>query len=208
MAAFVKQGKKIIAIGRNYAAHIKELSNTAPKEPFFFLKPTSSYVQSGGQIEIPRGVIVHHEVELGVVIGKRGRDITQSQAEDYISGYALAIDMTARNVQDEVKKLGLPWSTAKGFDTFTPIGTFIPKSEIQDPHDLLLTLTVRFLFPFPSPCSVQFFLLQINGTIKQHGSTSDMISRIPRLIEHISSIMTLEVLALGYFFCSSGTKRY
>ncbi|KAG7093014.1 hypothetical protein E1B28_009311 [Marasmius oreades] len=112
-------------------------------------------------------------VELGVVIGKRGRDITQSQAEDYISGYALAIDMTARNVQDEVKKLGLPWSTAKGFDTFTPIGTFIPKSEIQDPHDLLLTLT-------------------INGTIKQHGSTSDMISRIPRLIEHISSIMTLE----------------
>ncbi|KAF9261226.1 hypothetical protein L218DRAFT_980980 [Marasmius fiardii PR-910] len=173
MASFLQHGKKIVAIGRNYAAHIKELSNTAPKEPFFFLKPTSSYVQSGGQIEIPRGVIAHHEVELGLVISKKGRDITQSQAEDYIAGYALAIDMTARNVQDEVKKLGLPWTTAKGFDTFTPIGPFIPKSEIQDPHNLLLTL-------------------KINGTVKQHGSTSDMISRIPRLIEHVSSIMTLE----------------
>ncbi|KAJ8092428.1 hypothetical protein PM082_023681 [Marasmius tenuissimus] len=173
MSSFIQQGKKIVAIGRNYAAHIKELSNTAPKEPFFFLKPTSSYVQSGGQVEIPKGVIAHHEVELGLVIGKRGRDITQGDAENYIAGYALAVDMTARNVQDEVKKLGLPWSTAKGFDTFTPIGSFIPKSEIQDPHNLQLSL-------------------KINGAVKQDGTTADMISRIPRLLEHISSIMTLE----------------
>ncbi|KAG9051567.1 hypothetical protein FS837_004077 [Tulasnella sp. UAMH 9824] len=173
MSSFSRTGRKIVAIGRNYAQHIKELNNTAPKEPFFFLKPTTSYVQSGGKVEIPKGVLVHHEVELGVVIGKAGRDIAQSDAESYISGYALGIDMTARNMQEVVKKAGLPWSTVKGFDTFTPISEFIPKSSVKDPHNLKLWL-------------------KINGATKQDGTTSDMIFRIPRLIEHVSSIMTLE----------------
>ncbi|KIM53039.1 hypothetical protein SCLCIDRAFT_1223211 [Scleroderma citrinum Foug A] len=172
-AQFVKQGRKIVAIGRNYSEHVKELGNTTPKEPFFFLKPTTSYVSSGGNIEIPRGVIVHHEVELGLVIGKGGREISQENAECHIAGYALAIDMTARNMQDEVKKKGLPWSAVKGFDTFTPIGRFIPRSAVLDPHDLRLSL-------------------KINGITKQNGTTADMIFRIPRLIEHVSSIMTLE----------------
>ncbi|KAG9318916.1 hypothetical protein JVU11DRAFT_1028 [Chiua virens] len=173
-AQFVRQGKKIVAIGRNYSEHIKELGNTRPKEPFFFLKPTTSYLTSGGNFEIPAGVIAHHEVELGLVIGKGGRDISPDAAESHIAGYALAVDMTARNMQEEVKKKGLPWSAAKGFDTFTPIGKFIPKSSILDPHDLRLAL-------------------KINGAVKQDGTTGDMISRIPRLVEHISSIMTLEV---------------
>ncbi|TFK68291.1 hypothetical protein BDN72DRAFT_870995 [Pluteus cervinus] len=173
MASFIRNGKKIVAIGRNYAEHIKELNNTAPKEPFFFLKPTSSYLPSGGVLEIPQGVVAHHEVELGLVIAKPGRNISQDNAESYIAGYTLAVDMTARNLQDKVKKSGLPWSAAKGFDTFTPIGPFIPKSSISDPHDLKLTL-------------------KINGVTKQDGTTADMIFRIPRLIEHISSIMTLE----------------
>ncbi|KAF8647473.1 hypothetical protein AX16_006678 [Volvariella volvacea WC 439] len=172
-ASFVRNGKKIVAIGRNYAEHIKELNNAAPKEPFFFLKPTSSYVASGGRVEIPKGIVAHHEVELGLVIGKGGRDISQANAESHIAGYTLAVDMTARNLQDKVKKQGLPWSAAKGFDTFTPIGPFIPKDLISDPHDLRLSL-------------------KINGAFKQNGTTADMIFRIPRLIEHISSIMTLE----------------
>ncbi|KAH7929627.1 hypothetical protein BV22DRAFT_1080525 [Leucogyrophana mollusca] len=172
-ASFVRQGKKIVAIGRNYSEHIKELNNARPKEPFFFLKPTTSYVPSGGKVEIPRGIIAHYEVELGLVIGKGGRDISQEAAESHIAGYTLAVDMTARNLQDEVKKKGLPWSAAKGFDTFTPIGSFIPKSSISDAHDLRLSL-------------------KINGAIKQDGTTGDMIFRIPRLIEHISSIMALE----------------
>ncbi|THV04001.1 hypothetical protein K435DRAFT_714993 [Dendrothele bispora CBS 962.96] len=172
-SSFIRTGKKIVAIGRNYSEHIKELSNTAPKEPFFFLKPTTSYVSTGGQVEIPSGIIAHHEVELGLVIGKPGRDISQANAESHIAGYALAVDMTARNLQDRVKKSGLPWSAAKGFDTFTPIGSFIPKETIKDPHDLRLSL-------------------KINGALKQNGTTADMIFRIPRLIEHISSIMTLE----------------
>ncbi|KAG8929796.1 hypothetical protein FRC00_001416, partial [Tulasnella sp. 408] len=85
----------------------------------------------------------------------------------------LGIDMTARNMQEVVKKAGLPWSTVKGFDTFTPISEFIPKSSVKDPHNLKLWL-------------------KINGATKQDGTTSDMIFRIPRLIEHVSSIMTLE----------------
>jgi len=85
----------------------------------------------------------------------------------------LAVDMTARNLQDRVRKSGLPWSAAKGFDTFTPIGTFIPKNSIKDAHDLRLSL-------------------KINGEVKQDGTTADMIFRIPRLVEHVSSIMTLE----------------
>ncbi|KAG2106759.1 uncharacterized protein F5147DRAFT_699904 [Suillus discolor] len=172
-AQFVRQGKKIVAIGRNYSDHIKELNNAKTKEPFFFLKPTTSYLPTGGKVEIPRGIIAHHEVELGLVIGKGGRDISQDAAESHIAGYALAVDMTARNMQDEVKKKGLPWSAVKGFDTFTPIGSFIPKSAVSDAHDLTLSL-------------------KINGAIKQNGTTGDMIFRIPRLIEHISSIVTLE----------------
>jgi len=173
MAAFARQGRKIVAIGRNYMEHVKELNNTAPKEPFFFLKPTTSYVASGGKVEIPNGVLAHHEVELGVVIGKGGRDISQADAESHIAGYALAVDMTARNVQENVKKRGLPWTAAKGFDTFTPIGSFIPKDEVADPHNLSISL-------------------KINGAFKQNGTTADMLFKIPRLIEHVSSIMTLE----------------
>jgi len=171
--SFLRQGKKIVAIGRNYALHIKELNNAAPTEPFFFLKPTTSYVHSGGNVEIPRGTTVHYEVELGIVIGKSGRDISQAAADSHISGYALAIDMTARNMQDAVKKKGLPWSAVKGFDTFTPISNFIPKNAVPDYNDLSLWL-------------------KINGEMKQSGSTGDMIFKVPRLIEHVSSIMTLE----------------
>jgi len=174
VASFARSGKKIVAIGRNYADHVKELKNALPtKEPFFFLKPTSSYLPSGGTIEIPRGISAHHEVELGLVIGKQGRDISEANAGEHIAGYAVAIDMTARNLQEEVKKKGLPWSAVKGFDTFTPIGPYIPKSKVADPHNLNIWL-------------------KVNEQIKQHGNTSDMIFRIPRLIQHVSSIMTLE----------------
>ncbi|KAJ7073870.1 hypothetical protein C8F01DRAFT_1205237 [Mycena amicta] len=173
MASFVRQGRKIVAIGRNYDLHVKELGNTRPEVPFFFLKPTTSYLASGGKMEIPSGVVAHHEVELGVVIGKGGRDISEADADSHVAGYALAVDMTARNVQDLAKKRGLPWSAAKGFDTFTPIGSFIPKEQIPDPQNLNLTL-------------------KINGAYRQNGSTSAMIFEIPRLIEHVSSIMTLE----------------
>ncbi|CAG8754680.1 6400_t:CDS:2, partial [Acaulospora colombiana] len=87
MASFARTGRKIVAIGRNYAKHAKELGNAVPEKPFFFLKPTSSYVFNGGNVEIPQGVLVHHEVELGVIIGKTGRDIVAANAEEHIAGY-------------------------------------------------------------------------------------------------------------------------
>ncbi|KAF8634525.1 hypothetical protein AX15_000826 [Amanita polypyramis BW_CC] len=172
---FVRAGRKIVAIGRNYAAHISELANTPPKEPFFFLKPTTSYLPSGGTLEIPKGVVAHHE---GLVIGKPGRNIPSSDADAYIAGYTLAVDMTARNVQERAKKSGLPWSAAKGFDGFTPVSpVLIPKTSIKDPHNLALSLSIAN---------------SSTPVLKQHGSTGDMIFPIPRLIEHISSIMSLE----------------
>ncbi|BEJ12072.1 hypothetical protein CspHIS471_0205320 [Cutaneotrichosporon sp. HIS471] len=173
MASFFRTGRKCIAIGRNYADHAKELGNAVPKEPFFFLKPTSSYIGPGETVEIPKGVNCHHEVELGVVIGKNGRNISAADADSYIAGYTLAIDMTARNMQEAVKKKGLPWSAAKGFDTFCPVGPFIPKSKIGDTSKVGLTLS-------------------INGQVKQAGTTADMIFDVPHLISFVSGIMKLE----------------
>ncbi|CAO3674956.1 hypothetical protein G6F70_001334 [Rhizopus microsporus] len=171
---FLTTGKKIVAIGRNFSEHAKELGNAVPTSPFFFLKPTSSYLANGGTIEIPKGCEVHHEVELAVVIGKEARDCPASQAMEHVAGYALAIDCTARNLQNEAKKKGLPWSTAKGFDTFSPISEFVPKEQIPDAHNVDLWL-------------------KVNDKFRQQGNTKDMIFSVPKLIEYVSSIMKLEV---------------
>ncbi|CEP12373.1 hypothetical protein [Parasitella parasitica] len=186
---FLTTGRKIVAIGRNYryvatrsindawetkcgtlvhSEHAKELNNAVPETPFFFLKPTSSYLENGNDIELPQGCEVHHEIELAVVIGKDGRDIAAAEADDYIAGYALAIDLTARDLQLAAKKKGLPWSASKGFDTFTPISGFIEKERIADPAN-------------------------VNGEYRQNGNTKDMIFSIPTLIAHVSSIMKLQV---------------
>ncbi|KAI9993994.1 hypothetical protein PInf_016524 [Phytophthora infestans] len=114
-----------------------------------------------------------NEVELGVVIGKGGKDIAESTSMDHIAGYALAIDMTARNLQAKAKKAGLPWAHAKGLDTFTPISDFIPKSAVPSPHDLNLWL-------------------KVGDELRQNGYTGDMVHNIPFLISYVSRIMTLE----------------
>ncbi|KAJ4501604.1 putative mitochondrion protein [Lentinula lateritia] len=171
---FVKHGKKILAIGRNYDAHIKELGNPPNAEPWFFLKPTTSYLRNGGTVLIPEGVQMHHEIELGVVIGKDGKDIKREDWEQYVAGYALGIDMTARNFQQLVKAKSLPWTSAKGFDTFCPISDFIPKENIKDPMNLVLWI-------------------KINGEERQRGNTAEMIYDIPELIRHCSSALGLIV---------------
>ncbi|XP_047334908.1 probable acylpyruvase FAHD1, mitochondrial [Impatiens glandulifera] len=169
----ISVGTKIVAVGRNYAAHAKELGNAVPKEPVLFMKPTSSYLQDGGTIEIPNPLeSLDHEVELAVVISRKARDVSEATAMDYVGGYALALDMTAREIQSKAKSAGLPWTIAKGQDTFTPISSILSLSMVPDPHDLELWL-------------------KVDGEIRQKGSTSDMIFKIPYLISHISSIMTL-----------------
>lgn len=175
---YIDSARKILCIGRNYAAHIKELNNTAPLQPFFFLKPSSSILKPNeGPFLVPRGTTVHHEVELAVILGKSLKnlpeDFSHEQALDAIEGYALSIDMTARNVQDEAKKKGLPWSIAKGFDTFLPLSHFVPKEKVPDPYQVGLELTV-------------------NGETKQSDLTNLMIFPIHKILSHMSSIMTLE----------------
>lgn len=166
-----------MCIGRNYADHVKELNNQRPKQPFFFLKPPSSILlPDEGPILRPAGVNMHFEVELGLVIGQQLRDVDENDEArwlDAIDSYILAIDMTGRNVQEEAKKRGLPWSIAKGFDTFLPIAGPIDKSKIPDPHDLELWLSV-------------------NGDVKQRDNTELMLFRIGRQLADISKVMTLE----------------
>ncbi|PKI65060.1 hypothetical protein CRG98_014529 [Punica granatum] len=100
----LQAGTKIVAVGRNYAAHAKELGNAVPKEPVLFLKPTSSYLENGGTIEVPHPLeSLDHEVELAVVICQKARDVAEATAMDYVGGYALALDMTAREIQSSAK---------------------------------------------------------------------------------------------------------
>ncbi|WRX22583.1 Fumarylacetoacetase-like [Theobroma cacao] len=176
----LKVGTKIVAVGRNYAAHAKELGNAVPKEPVLFLKPTSSYLENGGTIEVPHPLnSLDHEVELAVVIGQKARDVPEKTAMNYVGGYALALDMTAREIQSVAKSAGLPWTVAKGQDTFTPISSVLSMSMVPDPDNLELWLKMHFLST------------QVDGETRQKGSTKDMIFKIPYLISHISSIMTL-----------------
>lgn len=177
MASIRANCRKIMCIGRNYADHITELNNTKPKQPFFFLKPASSILIPGaGPVLRPKGVSLHYEVELGLVMGKTVRDLDPEDKQgalDAIQSYILAIDMTARNVQDEAKKKGLPWSIAKGFDTFLPISQEIAKSRIPNPHDAFLRLSV-------------------GNTERQADSTSLMLYQIHHQLAQISRVMTLE----------------
>lgn len=175
---YIDNARKILCIGRNYAAHIKELNNATPMEPFFFLKPSSSVLRpNSGPFLVPSGVVAHHEVELALILNKTLKDLPESfsseEALDAIDGYALAIDFTARNVQDEAKKKGLPWSIGKGFDTFLPLSNFIEKSKIQDPYNVRLQLAV-------------------NGETKQDDLTNLMLFPIHKILSHMSCIMTLE----------------
>ncbi|XP_064172310.1 acylpyruvase FAHD1, mitochondrial [Anguilla rostrata] len=171
---FWEWGKKIICVGRNYADHAKELKNAVPTEPVLFLKPPSAYVKEGSPILVPHySSNLHHEVELGVVIGKGGTAIPRTSAMDHVAGYALCLDMTARDIQDECKSKGLPWTLAKAFNTSCPVSEFVPKEKIPDPGNVRIWL-------------------KVNDQLRQDGSTSQMIFSIPFLISYISEIITLE----------------
>ncbi|WP_129127215.1 fumarylacetoacetate hydrolase family protein [Geomonas oryzae] len=165
---------KILCIGRNYADHIKELGNETPERPVIFTKPASSVIGAGEEIVIPPySNDCHHEAELALLIGKKGKDIEAADALSHVAGYAVAIDLTLRDVQAELKKKGLPWDIAKGFDTACPLSGFVPAREVSDPQALRITLTV-------------------NGEKRQDGGTDLMIHRIPELISYLSSVFTLE----------------
>ena len=183
---FVTEGKKIIGVGKNYREHVKELAagdnplwkdDGDEPEPILFIKPTSSYVKEGNPIVLPRGIgEIHHELELGVVIGKEcgpAQKVTEADSMSYVGGYCLALDLTARDVQLEAKAKGTPWMISKSYDCFAPVSEYVPASEVPDCHDLDLWMT-------------------IGGKMIQKGNTVDMIHSVPKLIAFISTIMTLE----------------
>jgi 2-keto-4-pentenoate hydratase/2-oxohepta-3-ene-1,7-dioic acid hydratase in catechol pathway len=159
---------KVIAVGRNYAEHARELGNEVPSEPLIFSKPSTSVVGPGEAVIYPEKLSerVDYEGELAVVIGRLCRDVPAERANEVIFGYTCANDVTARDLQ---RKDG-QWTRAKGFDTFCPIGPWI-QTEL-DPTDLAITTTV-------------------NGELRQSARTSQLIFPIPALIAYISAVMTL-----------------
>ena len=174
------KGSKLVCVAKNYAAHKVEMGGTPERlpNPAIFLKPSSSVIAPGLPIVIPRAVLdLHHEVELGLVIGGKGdkpcKNIKAAEWEQYVSGYVLALDMTARDHQAQAKKDGMPWTLGKCWDTFAPLSSIIPKSSIRDPHDLELFLSV-------------------DGVERQKSNTSKMLHKIPDLLAFASSVMTLE----------------
>ncbi|PLX72536.1 MAG: acylpyruvase [Desulfuromonas sp.] len=167
---------KIVAIGRNYAEHARELGNPIPADdqPVLFIKPASSLLADNGTVVIPPYCAdCHHEIELAILIGTTGKDISQQQATNHIAGYGVALDLTLRDVQSRQKSKGLPWEIAKAFDTSCPISRFVPANAVADPQKLPLEL-------------------RVNGALRQQGSTADMLRPIPRLIAEASSYFTLE----------------
>jgi len=165
---------KIVCLARNYAEHARELGNETPVAPVLFMKPASSVIGDGDTVQIPAySHECHYEVELAVLIGKEARNVSSDKALEHVAGYGVAIDMTLRDVQNQLKAKGLPWDVAKGFDTGCPLSDFVPAGAIADPHNLNLKLSV-------------------NGDIRQNGTSADMINRIPLVIAYISAIFTLE----------------
>lgn len=177
---------KLLCIGRNYADHAAEMERDVPEEPLVFLKPASAVVRTGQAVRLPpHSQNVHHEIELVAVVGKEGRNIAEENALDHIAAYAVGLDMTARDLQDQAKEERHPWSVAKGFDTFAPLGPLTPAEEINDPQQLTLRLTV-------------------NGDVRQKASTRDMISSVAELVHHCSDIFTLNPGDLIYTGTPSG----
>lgn len=165
---------KIVCLARNYAEHARELGNETPAAPVLFMKPASSVIGDGDAVHIPSySQECHYEVELAVLIGTQARNVPADRALEYVAGYGVAIDMTLRDVQNQLKAKGLPWEIAKGFDTACPLSDFVPAAAVADPHALNLKLSV-------------------NGESRQDGCSSDMLNRVPQIIAHISAIFTLE----------------
>jgi 2-keto-4-pentenoate hydratase/2-oxohepta-3-ene-1,7-dioic acid hydratase in catechol pathway len=164
----VVQPSKIVCVGRNYAAHARELGNEVPKQPLLFFKPPSSLIGSGDAIVLPAASQqVEYEAEIGVVIGRRARNVRERDAMVHVRGFTCANDVSARDLQ----KTDGQWGRAKGFDTFCAVGPVV--AERLD----WSTLEV---------------IGRLNGEERQRGHARDMVFGIPMLIEYISHVMTLE----------------
>lgn len=166
---------KIICIGRNYREHATELGNAVPSEPVFFLKPTTACLYPGQLIRLkPHMGAIHHEVELVVMVDSHASNVPESMALGLVASFTLGLDLTARDIQQDLKSKGLPWEKAKAFDGSAVLG------EVE--------------LPMTAGTNLQNFALELrrNGTTVQQGTTRDMLFPVAAIIAHVSRYITLE----------------
>ncbi len=169
---------RIYCVGRNYEEHAKEMGFTGREPPFFFMKPADAIVVAapGTTTALPYPPLtanLHHEIELVVAIGKGGKNIAAAEALSHIYGYAVGLDMTRRDLQNDMKKQGRPWCIGKGFDASAPIGPITPAALAGD-------------------VAKAGIWLQVNGVDRQRSSVAQLIWNIAETIEHLSAAWELQ----------------
>lgn len=167
--------RRIYCVGRNYAAHAREMGKDPDREPpFFFMKPADTLVADGHAVPYPSATTnLHYEVELVVALGKGGADIEPTQANRHIYGYAVGIDLTRRDLQQIAKDRSWPWDTAKGFDHSAPCGRLIPAARIGHPERGRISL-------------------KVGSETHQSGDLSELIWSVPEIVAHLSRLFRLE----------------
>lgn len=165
--------RRIFCVGRNYAAHAREMGSDPDREPpFFFMKPADSLVLNDADMPYPpKSKSLHHEMELVVAIGTGGANIAEADALSHVWGYAAGLDMTRRDLQNQAKKEGKPWDMGKGFDYSAPIGTMVPAAQVQPDKGLIE--------------------LKVNGKVVQTSDLSMMIWSVKETIAYLSGLVTL-----------------
>ena len=165
---------KIIALGRNYAAHAKELNNAVPSKPIIFLKPDTAVLKDNKPFYLPDfSADIHFELEVVLKICKVGKHIAEKFAANYYDEIGLGIDFTARDLQAELKAKGLPWELAKSFDHSAVVSDFLPKANFADMNDL-------------------HFELQVNKESRQKGHTANLLFKFENIISFVSQYITLK----------------
>ncbi len=167
--------RRIYCVGRNYAAHTREMGHDPDREPpFFFMKPADALTEDGSTIPYPPATAdLHHEIELVVALGKGGANIPKEKALECVFGYTVGLDMTRRDLQSDAKERGRPWDTGKGFDHSAPIGALRSATSIGHPTNARISLSV-------------------NGDNRQDGNINQMIWNVPETIAYLSGLFELQ----------------
>lgn len=167
--------RRVFCVGRNYAAHAREMGNDPDREPpFFFTKPADAVVPATGEVPYPSLTEnLHHEIELVVAIGRGGRDVAAQDALALVWGYGVGVDLTRRDLQDEAKRMSRPWDWSKGFDASAPCTPLRPVSDVGHP-------------------SSGRIWLEVNAEVRQQGDLQDLIWPIADVISHVSRAVALE----------------
>jgi len=180
---------KIIAIGRNYAEHAKELNNPVPGVPVIFMKPETALLKDNKPFYHPDfSEDIHHEIEIVIKISKEGKHINEQFAQNYFEEVGLGVDFTARDIQSKHKEKGLPWELAKAFDGSAPVSAFVPKSQFADLTNIN-------------------FKLDVNGEVRQQGNTSYMLFSFEYIIAFVSKYITLKKGDLIYTGTPQGVGK-